>query len=65
MIAIMGTPHNREADGRAEFLAYRTETYGDGDWSYTPVVLVDGRVTGWGRNFYDNVRRSEITVKPR
>jgi hypothetical protein len=46
-------------------LTYRTETYGDGDGSYTPVVLVDGKVTGWGRNFYDNVRRSEITVKPR
>lgn len=65
VVAIMGDPHKREADGRAEFLVYRTETYDHGDSSFTPIVLIDGKVTGWGRNFYDNVRRSEITVKPR
>jgi hypothetical protein len=65
VIAIMGTPHKREAIGRHEFLLYRTETYGDGDRSFTPVVIVDGRLTGWGRNFYDDVRRADLTIRQR
>ena len=65
VLAIMGDPYKREAVGRNEFLLYRTETYGNDDSTYTPIVLVNGRVTGWGRNFYDDVRRAELTIKQR
>src|SRR5262245_54786362 len=59
VIAIMGEPRSREAQGNTEFLISRTElTFNDrrdyADSSFTPVVIVNGRVAGWARNFYDD-----------
>ena len=45
--------------GFMEFLFYRTqvanisrENIGDKHW--TPICIIDGKVKGWGRNFYDD-----------
>ena len=71
---IEGSPMRVEAykagnGGVMEFWMYYTmasyEHKGSGDKNYTPVCFVDGKVTGWGRNFYDNTIkiRKEIIRK--
>ena len=60
VISIMGLPQKREAYGRTEFLIYRTGLDGSEQERFTPVAIVDGKVTGWGRNYYDNALRSKI-----
>jgi hypothetical protein len=57
VIATMGKPQIREARGKAEFLIYRTDPIGTEKADFTPVVLVNGKVTGWGRKIYDETRR--------
>jgi len=59
VIDIMGMPYNREAyavpGGSLEFLIYLTKYTDSGsipDSDTTPVCFMDGKVTGWGRNFY-------------
>ena len=71
----MGTPKRNEQysnDGKiTEVWFYRTSRIGDGglesDAEYTPVVIVDDKVIGWGRKFYDNSIRikSDITIRNR
>ncbi len=75
MLAIMGTPTKREEyqlPNRQviEFLFYRTEGWSryqqmDTDAQFTPVAIRDGKVIGWGRNYYDRVVRAavDVTVK--
>jgi hypothetical protein len=58
VIATMGKPQIREAYGRTEFLIYRTDLpVSTGQADFTPVALVSGKVTGWGRDLYDETRR--------
>ena len=58
VVATMGKPQIREAYGKAEFLIYRTDLLiGIQTVDFTPVVLVNGKVTGWGRKIYDKTRR--------
>jgi hypothetical protein len=58
VIATMGKPQIREAYGRTEFLIYRTDLpVSNGNADFTPVALVGGKVTGWGRDLYDQTRR--------
>lgn len=58
VIATMGKPQIREAYGKTEFLIYRTDLpVSSGKADFTPVALVSGKVTGWGRDFYDETRR--------
>ena len=71
VIEIMGMPYNREAystpDGPLDFLIYLTKyTYSGSipDSDTTPVCLLNGKVTGWGRNFYENQKQKyEIEIK--
>jgi len=72
VINIMGTPYNREAyttnDGQAlEFLIYLTRYTYEGsipDSDTTPICFLNGKVTGWGRNFYQQQKqRYEIDVQ--
>lgn len=75
LLKIMGPPTKREAyqlgNSRViEFLLYRTSGWdnrqtGDMDSQFTPIAIKDNKVTGWGRNYYDNVVRSavDVTVK--
>jgi hypothetical protein len=60
LLAIMGTPGKREAYGRTEFLMYKTDVGNSDQEIYTPIALVDGKVAGWGRNYYDNAIRTKI-----
>jgi hypothetical protein len=69
----MGLPKRNEQysnDGKAiEIWYYRTGYIGDGglesDAEFTPVVMKDGVVVGWGRSYYDNSLRikTDITIK--
>jgi len=72
VLEIMGSPYKREAyltpDGKAlEFLIYLTQYTDSGsipDTDTTPICFVDGKVTGWGRNFYvKEKQRYEIEIK--
>jgi hypothetical protein len=75
LVTIMGQAEKREAyqlgEGRVvEFLFYRTAGWSsredrDRDDQFTPVAVEDGKVRGWGRNYYENVVRAavEITIK--
>ena len=72
VISVMGNPYNREAyalpDGKPlEFLIYLTKYTDSGsipDSDTTPICFVDGKVTGWGRNFYEQQKqRYEIEIK--
>jgi hypothetical protein len=60
VLAIMGEPQRRETYGSTEFLIYPGD---DGDKTalldYIPIAIVDGRVTGLGRNLYNTVVRSK------
>ena len=68
VIATMGKPQIREAYGKTEFLIYRTDLpVPAGNADFTPVALMNGKVTGWGRKPYDEARRKRAeasTKKP-
>lgn len=66
VIGTMGKPQIRETYGKTEFLIYRTDfPVSTGKADFTPVAIVNGKVTGWGRDFYDDTRRkrAEATNK--
>lgn len=73
VIEVMGSPYTREvfpdeAGQSVEVLVYITQYTDSGaipDSDKTPVCLRDGKLIGWGRNFYDRTQRHEITVKQR
>lgn len=54
---IMGKPHKREASGQTEWWFYQTEhsAYVPDYIRYTPIAFEDGKVIGWGRNFYKDI----------
>jgi len=61
VIALMGQPQKREAYGKTEFLIYRTDFAGTGEAeNFTPIAIADGKVVGWGRNYYDNAVYSKV-----
>jgi outer membrane protein assembly factor BamE (lipoprotein component of BamABCDE complex) len=70
VINMMGQPSKREAYGSTEYLLYKTDTTGQSERAdFTPVAITNGKVVGWGRNYYENAVRSkidaDITVKQR
>ena len=58
VVAILGEPQRRETYGGTEFLIYPTGSDGSA-LNFMPIAVVGGRVTGIGRNVYDNVVRSK------
>lgn len=71
VLTIMGPPDKLEAyetktGGTMEFLLYQTEwtEYNERrkDSDFTPLCFIDGKLKGWGRNFYsDTIKiRKEI-----
>jgi len=68
VISTMGKPQIREAYGKTEFLIYRTDLpVPAGNADFTPVALMNGKVTSWGRKPYDEARRKRAeanTKKP-
>ena len=70
VVALMGQPQKREAYGKTEFLIYQTEYRGINEaGNFTPIGIVDGKVVGWGRNYYDNAVysnvKADVTVRNR
>ena len=66
VLATMGNPFRREVDENTEFLIYDTDNWaGSEAGRFTPICIKEGKVTGWGRSYYDNSLKikSEITVK--
>lgn len=56
VLAAMGPPQRQEIYGTTEFLIYSSDGDTDGAQPYfIPVAIVDGRVTGTGRAFYDAI----------
>jgi len=63
VITTMGKPQIRESYGKTEFLIYRTDfPASSGTADFTPVAVVNGKVTGWGRDFYDETRKKRVQV---
>ena len=61
VVATMGKPQIREAYGKTEFLIYRTNLLVTPETAdFTPVALVNGKVTGWGRKIYEETRRKRV-----
>jgi hypothetical protein len=58
VISLMGQPERQEIHAGVEFLIYQTDTRQEEGWNLTPVGLVDGRVTGWGRVYYEAAKGS-------
>jgi hypothetical protein len=58
VVSILGEPQRRETYGGTEFLIYPTGSDGSAS-NFVPIAIVGGRVTGIGRNVYDNVVRSK------
>jgi hypothetical protein len=72
VLAIMGKPSKTEThtiQGKpVEFWLYQTEAshhkrHGSKQSDYTPLVLQDGVLQGWGRNHYDEVDRTQQDIK--
>jgi len=71
VLDVMGRPYTREVftdeDGEpVEVLYYHTVFTGHAlliepdEKHLTPIVLQDGKVRGWGRNFYDKTKRYHL-----
>ena len=74
VLRILGEPYKKEAYEGVEYWLYYTQSYGDfvyglehkSDLNFTPVAFIDGKVDGWGRNYYEKQRErieAEITIK--
>ena len=70
VLAIMGNPHRNEKyqieNHTYDVWFYRTAHTPDDretDDEFTPIVIIDGKVTGWGRNFYDNTIKIKQEIK--
>jgi len=62
VIAVMGEPKRKEVHGSTEFLMYPSERSETAVLDFVPIALVDGRVTGVGRNLYDTVVRAKMNA---
>jgi hypothetical protein len=56
VLQIMGPPQRQEIHGSTEFLIYSTDGRSTiALLDFTPIAIVDGRVTGTGRSLYEAV----------
>ena len=66
VLALMGKPYKREAYEGVEYWLYETEWISDGvttDEELTPIAFKNGKVDGWGRNYYqDRKKRVEADI---
>ncbi|HDZ62449.1 MAG TPA: DUF3192 domain-containing protein [Nitrospirae bacterium] len=71
VINTLGKPYSREVflgeDGKQlEYLIYLTQyTYSGAipDSDKTPICFRDGKLIGWGRNFYDRTQKYDVKIK--
>ena len=65
LLQLLGAPQRQEAYGATEFWIYSTDgTSTTALLDFTPVAIVDGRVTGTGRTLYDAVVRAHTKQTP-
>lgn len=61
LLSLMGNPYRREVYGDNEFLIYETDHWAKQEKDrFIPILLKNGKVSGWGRNYYDYTERSKI-----
>ena len=61
VLSLMGDPYRREVYGDNEFLIYETDAWASNESErFTPILIRAGKVSGWGRNYYDNTVRSSF-----
>ncbi len=70
VLQVMGNPHRNEKydmNGKdVDIWFYRTSWSEDGletDDEFTPMVFEDGKLIGWGRNFYDQKIKLQSEIK--
>jgi len=70
VLEIMGDPHRNEKyqidNTTYDVWFYRTSHTPDDketDDEFTPIVIIDGKVAGWGRNFYDNTIKIKQDIR--
>ncbi|MBU1298402.1 MAG: DUF3192 domain-containing protein [Bacteroidetes bacterium] len=70
VLEVIGEPHRNEKyqiEGRNyDVWFYRTAWTADDretDDEFTPVVIIDGKVAGWGRNYYDTTIKVKQDIK--
>jgi Protein of unknown function (DUF3192) len=57
VIALMGEPKLKEAYGKKEYWLYVTTGFASEDEDrFTPVVFTDGKVIGWGKKYFSEIR---------
>lgn len=60
LISLMGEPKKRENYGKTEFLIYETNYLAFTDTGrFTPIALVNDKVTGWGHEYYGAVVKAQ------
>ncbi len=62
---IMGQPYQREVEGQMEWWLYQTnvDPYGNMDNELTPIAFANGKLIGWGRNFYKSkTKRYDVKI---
>lgn len=67
VLSILGNPHRNEKylieNNQYDIWYYRTSYNADGketDDEFTPIVIIDDKLAGWGRNYYDNSIKIKI-----
>lgn len=67
VLTILGNPHRNEKyeieNKQYDIWYYRTSHNADGfetDDEFTPVIIIDNKLAGWGRNYYDNSIKIKI-----
>jgi len=66
VLEILGPPQRQERHGSTEFLIYSTDgTSPTALLDFTPIAIVDGRVTGTGRSLYQAVCGSSFEASGR
>ena len=70
VLSLMGKPYTREAYGDMELLFYETNHWANDERKrFTPILIKDGKVAGWGRKYYsdsgEQKGKAGVGAKPR
>lgn len=65
LVQLMGDPYLREVYPQGEVWFYRTSLSEGKRNSLTPIVVENGKVVGWGDNYYDTTikKRLDVNIK--
>jgi len=71
VLQLMGNPEKNEqyyrTDKKIDIWYYRTSSFESGGWDsddyFTPMVFEDGKLIGWGEDFYDRKVKFDYTER--